>query len=418
MLERKDLINNFPNFESLFSRDKVPKTLQTASTLWKQPVIFSDETWSRSCILHISDRDDAERVWANVRQPPKSFMSRSYGDKICESKGLHRYIDRSGGHPSKDQPWSLTPVPTLEFMVLGEDKGHYISQGTLVYNHQKLLSAVSTNTARIWESGYYGLQHELVDVAAKRFKAEVVRRMTYTDEFLRWDGRRFEPEKHHGFRYYPWLGPSVELDCWLFQQGIIRQWVTRADKSDAKQYSPHHDVFARMYGLGRNDLEFIYGNPLAQERDEQVDTVERFHTLQSMLGGEATRDIRAQFSFCSWSIRDARAAGAGVARSNNDPPRRDAAPAAAATTSTPSGRRCREQLAEARRREFKIAKILVDKVWVDVGAIPRRERTLPEQARSRNGGDWHKLSPRRKIELLGGNKGLVERFIPEYSNWA
>ncbi|RYO87541.1 hypothetical protein DL764_008853 [Monosporascus ibericus] len=194
---------------------------------------------------------------------------------------------------------------------------------------------------------------------------------------------------------YPWFMPNAELDCSLFKRGILRQWEISPDKSNRKEYEPKKEIFVRMYGLGRHDLEFIQGHKNVAERNEMINTIERFHSLRVLLGLREVSDVSRQLSFCSFAIRDARKA--------------HGRPGTAASECI--------TLAEARRREFTIAKILVDSLWDDVRErpSPKAVRTLRRQDRGRP-GDWKSLSERKQRELLGGNPGLIRRFVGDRPN--
>lgn len=409
---RNHLAINSSNLEASFDILNLPKTLQKANFLWMEWIGVSASAEADYYLLHLKDGEDADILYQDVRQPPLSFSHFGYWDKIVQSKCIYRFLVPPGCEWHDGQPWSPTQIPDLSFLRLTEDEGRELHPGTCAFSPPKFKRIVGANTAMVNKSGFYGLRRDLINVVERRFKAEVIRRVRYIDEFLSWDGMCFGDENPAGFEYYPWLGANVEFDCWLFQKEILRQWVVRKDKSNCKQYNPSNDVFVRMYGLGRNDLEYMRGNPQTEERGEQIATVERFHALQSMLGREATADIRAQFSFCSYTIRDARAAR--VTPRPNTRPGRFAPP----PPPSPEAQRIeRDRLAEARRREFKIAKILVDRVWEDVDT--KRERALPQQirGRGRSHGDWYKLGRGRQVELLGGDEQLIRRFVSRYPRW-
>ncbi|RYP19236.1 hypothetical protein DL765_003437 [Monosporascus sp. GIB2] len=269
---------------------------------------------------------------------------------------------------------------TFHFMNITNYTGEGIAKGELKIDHNMWWQVVKE-------------KNFLSDTALFAFMDGIHLRCAYIDEFMSFKYGRGLPTSADPCYY--WLGPNVEFDCMLFKRGILHQWEISPDKSNRKEYEPKEDIFVKMYGLGRHDLEFIQGHKIAAERNEMLTTIECFHALQVFLGPQEVSDVGKQLSFCSFAIRDARKA--------HGPP---------GTTDAE-----RKALAEARRREFAIAKILVDSLWDDVRECPSPKmlRTLPRQDRGRP-GDWRSLSETKQKELLGGNPSLIRRFVGERPN--
>lgn len=385
--------------QSLLAKNKLPKILQHANCLWKQPSRILDiilPNSRRFCLVYVDKRQYVEALQDDMRRPPPIFETDDYDDAVIYREPIyHELIKGSAAN------WipPMFPITNSKFRSITKDEGQALEQGKCAFNRKAFSRALDENKCTLVASECYGLRSDLATLATCAFRDEIRARLTYIDRFLMWNSRRSIEEKKPATRpsspfAYPWLGPNVELDCWLFQRGIARQWEARPDKSDNKAYRPERDLFVCLYGLGRRDLEFLLGNGKADERGEQVATVERFHILQAVLGRAPTADIRAQLSFCSYAIRNARA-------SYGRPPRRFGF--------APAGGKSHQELAEDRRREFKIAKVLVDRVWDDLET--REVRTLPQQIRHPSDGDWYKLDPHLQKQLLGHDEDLIDRFV-------
>ncbi len=454
------LVGNLGLLRELFNTSDIPRTLQNANLLWHQPRRIAQS--SRSACMVISETEDTRVILGDVRQPPGYFMrDRNCLMTLLERRDIALVGGRSGAYGNR----SLTTRVDMDYLNIRLHNGEMPAQGSCVLSREKLWEAVSANSFILQQSGYYGLQNDLLEIVDGRFMNEVLRRIGYIDEFLSWEGEPFDPAglapggsgARHLY-YYPWLGPNVEFDCWLFRKGIVRQWTTAPDKRDAKQYRWGQDVLARMYGLGYNDLEFIRNNPREEERGQQIATVERLHILEATLGSAAAADIRKQFSFCSYAIRDGRAAHIGSDRRNNNDnnshrysqqrqqhQQLDYHPCypginnnnnnnngvvntdggAGPSNNNGNGNgnnnggnirshprtdaeKLRDARAEARRREFKIAQILVDRVWHGVEITGTR--TVGMQLRG-DRGDWVNLGPADKRVLLGNRDDLIKRFM-------
>ncbi|KAK8035986.1 hypothetical protein PG991_002059 [Apiospora marii] len=184
--------------------------------------------------------------------------------------------------------------------------------------------------------------------------------------------------------YWPWLGPNIALDAFIFEQGILRE---------NEPFDPQASYLVRMYGMGIRDLRFLQRNPNELERREQLDTLHRCHLLRSWLGQESSADLTEQLEFCYFSM-------AASMKYHIDGPQR----------LFPPGMEDHTQRVKARQREFKILKIMVDRIWQETERNEGRRRTpilLRRKCYAGTGevireGDWHLLETEEKRLLLGG----------------
>ncbi|KAK7989721.1 hypothetical protein PG989_010036 [Apiospora arundinis] len=157
--------------------------------------------------------------------------------------------------------------------------------------------------------------------------------------------------------YWPWLGPNVELDIFIFEQGIIEE---------KEPFDVRTSYLVRMYGMGIRDLRFLQRNPNEGEKRAQLETLHRCHTLRAWLGEEESADLAEQLEFCYFSMAASKA---------NKDPKRSWSTGSGAETEQTHGRRG--------------TPILLRRKFNDAGQLIRE-------------GDWHLLDPGHKCVLLGG----------------
>ncbi|KAK8140337.1 hypothetical protein PG984_000403 [Apiospora sp. TS-2023a] len=184
--------------------------------------------------------------------------------------------------------------------------------------------------------------------------------------------------------YWPWLGPNIALDVFLFEQGILRE---------IEPFNPQNNYLVRLYGIGLRDLRFLQRNPNEREREEQLDTLHRCHLLRSWLGRDQAADLTEQLEFCCFSM------AASMKHPFFHRPQRNWQP----------GMKTHEERAKARQREFKILKIMVDRVWHETQLHEGRRRAPLLLRRAFNAstgqmreGDWALLEMEQQRLLLGG----------------
>ncbi|KAK8088049.1 hypothetical protein PG997_003010 [Apiospora hydei] len=190
-----------------------------------------------------------------------------------------------------------------------------------------------------------------------------------------------------GHCYWPWLGPNIALDVFIFEKGILRE---------NDPFKVRTSFLVRMYGMGIRDLKFLLRNPNQPERKEQLDTLHRCHILRAWLGKADSTDLTEQLEFCYYSM---------AASMRNNEQRRYR-----------PEQETHEQRVKARQREFKILKIMVDRVWLETErngghrltpVLLRRVRAGDGQIRE---GDWHLLEEEQQRILLGGQT----RYHPKH----
>lgn len=206
--------------------------------------------------------------------------------------------------------------------------------------------------------------------------------------------------------YWPWLGPNIALDVFIFEQGILRE---------NEPFNPQNSYFVRMYGMGIRDLQFLHRNPNERERKEQLGTLHRCHTLRSWLGCEQSADLTEQLEFCYFSMAASMKSPRAMRPQGYHPP----------------GMETHERRIKARRREFKILKIMVDRIWQETelnegrrwNPMLLRRRYIPATRETRE-GDWHLLEPEQQRLLLGGRSRyhtqhpeharLLDQWLPKF----
>ncbi|KAK7969124.1 hypothetical protein PG988_008197 [Apiospora saccharicola] len=184
--------------------------------------------------------------------------------------------------------------------------------------------------------------------------------------------------------YWPWLGPNIALDVFLFEQGIL---------CEIEPFNPQNNYLVRLYGMGLRDLRFLQRNPNEREREEQLDTLHRCHLLRSWLGRDQAADLTEQLEFCYFSM------AASMKHPYLSRSQRNWRP----------GMKTHEERAKARQREFKILKIMVDRVWQETKLNEGRRRAPLLLRRKFNAGtgqmregDWALLETEQQRLLLGG----------------
>ncbi|KAK7744783.1 hypothetical protein SLS62_010016 [Diatrype stigma] len=383
---QRPFVGELGKLQTSLAAEHLPKTLQNINCLWQRPL--KAERCDRkdgggTCFVRLEDKRQYVDVLQNdVRLPPLSLKTHHYNDAVAYRGCIYRELTKG---PEAYWYSPKFPIYIPQPCRIINDTGEALEQGVCAQDLKKLGDIARVNEHNILTGGYYGIRTDLVNIVDTAFRDEIRARIAYIDGFLLCNDDRPNEGAATVSHFYPWLGPNVEFDCWLFQREIVRQWEAKPDKSNNKDYRPERDIFVRMYGLGRKDLEYLLNNAVADERAEQIATIERFHSLQAVLGREPTADIRGQFSFCSYAIRNSRL------------------PILEPRWKIGRG------LAEDRKREFKIAKVLVDRVWEDVES--RKTRALAMQLRHPQNGDWNKLGLARQKELLGNNEELISRFI-------
>ncbi|KAK9418025.1 hypothetical protein SUNI508_08454 [Seiridium unicorne] len=254
-----------------------------------------------------------------------------------------------------------------------------------VVNKSKLAEVMRENASRLG-----GITSELKLEIQIRFLFEILSRCFYVGCFL-----------HGGVdASSTYLAPRLALDCWLYETEILET---------GSNFNPVSDDLIRMYGMGKKELRWLQNNPNEKERMEQILTLDRYYILKACLGVNATEDIREQLCFCYFEIRNRREffssqLGPGTSQPSSSTrfeftrnPNRMLQPD-------------QHQGILARKREFKIAKIMVDRVWKEVvnrtdlrKSVPRHRcdavfhvTDMPPKP-----SDWSFLPLHEKKRLLG-----------------
>ncbi|KAK9779611.1 hypothetical protein AB5N19_12704 [Seiridium cardinale] len=242
-----------------------------------------------------------------------------------------------------------------------------------VVNMSKLAEVMRENASRLG-----GITPELKLDIQIRFLFEILSRCFYVGCFL-----------HGGVDASSTsLAPRLTLDCWLYETEILE---TRGN------FNPVSDDLVRMYGMGKKELRWLQNNPAEKERIEQILTLERYHVLKSRLGVNATEDIREQLCFCYFEIRNRREFfSSQLGQDTSQPP----SSTRFKFTRNPSRmlQPDHHQRILARKREFKIAKIMVDRVWKELV----------------NRTDLRKSVPRHRCDAVFH----VTDMPPKPSNWS
>ncbi|KAI1639539.1 hypothetical protein F4809DRAFT_595641 [Biscogniauxia mediterranea] len=205
-----------------------------------------------------------------------------------------------------------------------------------------------------------------------RFKNEILWRCCYINEFMSRVRGSFQAEKKRSF--YPFLGPDIELDLWIFENKILR--------SREVQFDPSRDILTRMYGFGSQELKYL-SDRQNTFRDKELAVLGRFHMLQGCLGIKQTEDIAEQLKYCFYAVRNS--------RDMRDPSRR--------------------QKFCDRRREFDIAKVLVDKIWRGLADKPVRDLEMLKREERGIRGEWCTLSPWERWEVLRHDSNLALQYL-------
>ncbi|KAI3322053.1 hypothetical protein HD806DRAFT_545291 [Xylariaceae sp. AK1471] len=206
------------------------------------------------------------------------------------------------------------------------------------------------------------------DESRVRFIREIMWRCRYIDEFMCHCAKGGK----HNIRqsdFYPILGPDIEMDLWLFENQIILQ---------KEPFSPRTDTLVRMYGFGKKELQF-----LKRERmHDEIKTLHCFHLLQACIGFEETKDIAEQMQFCFYAVRDLMADKISPNLGRLDV-----------------------------RREFDVAKFLVNGVWQDLmtGAERSPGPRVGRRAGSSN-GNWSFMDLEEKRRVLRNDPDLMTRY--------
>jgi hypothetical protein len=344
--------------------------------IWARSKLYTTLPKDKDIILEKMDSlgiitlDDLDKECFTICAKPSDFMAAMIGPGTTEQ--LYASI--------------LTPYPK-----------EISSCNERAINWPRLLEILRDNRSRIAknadpiEGDYEGIYRE----PEVRFMNEILYRCIYINAFLKTKRYIVEKESQCTYfnRYYPAFGPNVELDCWIYEQGILQ------DPQSAKEHFNHLDNdLIRMYGFATVDLRFLQNNHHADERREQLRTLESYHILKIWLQDEDLKDVAEQMRFCYYAMRDSKN-WPSMAQADQD------------KTSPPgkNNHRNPDRLAsvKARKREFKIAKIMVNRAWKEytangkrISPIELRQKTL-EQMSSRK-GDWDKLSMEERTRLLGG----------------
>lgn len=227
-----------------------------------------------------------------------------------------------------------------------------------------------------------------------QFANVILYRCIYINAFLK---TKQGPHNRSAFwdAYYPGLGPNIELDCWIYEQGIL------TDPSSTKErFSVMANDLIRMYGFGPVDLRYLLNNHNEDERREQLKTLEEYHMLKIWLEDDQLQDLIEQMRFCYYAMRDSKC---GTPTDHNGQVQQR----------PHCGRRygqgdpLRYPLVRARRREFKIAKIMVNRTRRELLNAGRRispvtlRQGTPRHEKAACLGDWDKLSLQDQHRLLG-----------------
>jgi hypothetical protein len=220
-----------------------------------------------------------------------------------------------------------------------------------------------------------------------QFLNEILWRCVYISQFKECSGHRVlePPLRRPGGMYWPYLGPNISLDTFLYEQEVLQ---------DEPGFDFASNTLVRMYGFGRHELRWLLRNPNHSERAEQLRTLERYHLLQSWIGRTEVDDLVEQFRFCWYAVRDSK----GVKYQRLP-------------------RAKKEACIKARRRELNIAKIMVDRIWDEADrnggkrispVTLRRTHVVGDDGVTivERQGDWHLLTLDEKKRLLGGQNNI------------
>ncbi|KAI8635491.1 hypothetical protein F5Y19DRAFT_482707 [Xylariaceae sp. FL1651] len=204
----------------------------------------------------------------------------------------------------------------------------------------------------------------------QRFEEEIIWRCRYIDEFMGHleKGGEYNLERAE---HYPLLGPDIEMDLWLFEKEIIHR----------KPFNHKTDTLTRMYGFGRNELQFLTHFEILAA----ISLLEHFHLLQACVGFDETSDIAEQLEYFYYSVRD-------YQKKKTNP----------------------EQAQRAWdhcRREFSIAQFLVDSVWKALETYGTRSSVKKIKRREGSpNGNWAIMGLAEKRRVLRNDPKLMQRF--------
>ncbi|KAI1495719.1 hypothetical protein F5X99DRAFT_402531 [Biscogniauxia marginata] len=342
------------------------------------------EHWEMArCHVPEKYRGDIELLTGIKMLPPIWFEENMYfSDRAAEIKGIG--IDlcdmQSDGEPSF---WHLDPVlwsSPKAAQLFGQYDADVSARTPLNKITQlknvcmdigNLRKALESNRSRLRLSQPNATEGQ-GRFSQLRFKNEILWRCCYIDAFMSRVNRSFRVG--FGLSYYPFLGPDIELDIWIFQKGIL-------SPKEAK-FDPKMDILTRMYGFGLQELRYL-SNSQNGCRGRELPILERFHLLQGCLGFQQTEDILEQFKYCFYAVRNC--------RDVRDPHR--------------------HQKFGDRKREFDIAKFLVDKVWDDVSAKPTRGLPIIKRGRYGVQGEWCTMSVLEKMSVLRYDEDLLLEYL-------
>ncbi|ORY70136.1 uncharacterized protein BCR38DRAFT_405778 [Pseudomassariella vexata] len=222
-----------------------------------------------------------------------------------------------------------------------------------------------------------------------RFEWEIMWRCIYMVKFL---ARLLSMNRSDGtLGYYcSMLGSEIDLDLFIVEKGIFNL---------KPPFDWNHSLLAQMYGLGAYELAWVKRSRDKCEMSEQLNTLSRYHSLQTWLGKNACKDLVEQFRFVFHAIRDSKKKFPFQSRGSR---------------------------AADCRREFKIAKVMTDRVEQELENRAKRCGPVLKRAFQRCTGDWTELSCERQLDLLGysqrGNhpefQNLVQQYMPLHiSKW-
>ncbi|KAI1854577.1 hypothetical protein JX266_000695 [Neoarthrinium moseri] len=246
-------------------------------------------------------------------------------------------------------------------------------------NATKLDAVLQMNQVYLLQSS----SQELVPDRQTQFRDEIFYRCLYICSFRNYTQYGLTAQHVQGSnRYFPCLGPYITLGCWIYEMGILKEPV------DAHFAS---NDLVQMYGFGTGEIRWLQNNRNPTERREQLDTLEKYHILRAWLGEPAVADLAKQLRYCCLTIRDSKAAGNWGKTEDN--------------------RARYRRLCAVRVREFKIAKIMAERIWDEVDETRGTRRSRPllrERVVSHDGrvvtisGGWKNLQMEDKSRLLGG----------------
>ncbi|KAI5918282.1 hypothetical protein F4810DRAFT_692850 [Camillea tinctor] len=353
-------------------------------------------------MMHFGEPPDQRRVWHRAYQksrldieeiagikmlPPEWFERKRYfTDRAAELKGIGIHFGKGPSNRGL-QFWNLDPLlwhSDLAEELFGELDSD-VSERTPLDQIQKLDDidldigklrvALDRNRRHLYQS-QLGPTWEQIKFSQLRFKNEILWRCCYINEFMSRVRGTFKEGEGEMPSFYPFLGPNVELDIWLFANGIIR--TKEAD------FDIDTDILTRMYGFGQRELKYLSDSQNTFRRRE-LGVLERFHMLQGCLGFEATRDIAEQLKYCFYAVRNT--------RNIQD--------------------EYRYLWFWDRRREFAIAAYLVRNLWENVDGWPQRTmRTVTRENRGLH-GEWFTLCTWDRLEILRHDSYLVRKYLDD-----